>query len=146
MMYKPNTMQILIYIPILLSNINLHNVKAFTFTIQTKKHKSIPFAKKNKWMHESPSNTPKEIKRPINEFSRIVRIDSVLSSGSSASRNARNYNIFIEAKKEELEGLAKRFQLPDIGKLEADLVLRKDSGTKSGTSSKGRSMQYEYET
>ena len=132
-----NTMQILIYLPILLSI----NVKSFTIPII--KQTPIPFqtnipAKKNKWMHETPSNTPKEIKRPTNEFSRIVRIDSVLSSGSSASRNARNYNVCIEAKTEELEGLAKRFQLPDIGKLEADLVLRKDSGTKSGMSSKGR--------
>ena len=78
-----------------------------------------------------------EIKRPENEFSRIVRIDSVLSSGTSASRKTRNYSISIEAKPDELDGLAKRFELPEINKLEADLVLKKDSGTKSGMSSKG---------
>lgn len=134
---------------------NLYTVKAFNVN-PSYNHKHVTFYRpqtittttqqyakpKNNWMNEEPQKR-EEIKRPENEFSRIVSIDSVLSYGTTASRKTRNYSISIEAKPEELDGLAKRFKLPEITKLEADLILKKDSGTTSGTSSKGELIQAE---
>jgi len=56
--------------------------------------------------------------RSLNEFSRPYRTDIVLGV------RRREYATQISAEPEELEGLAKRFSLSRISKLEADIVLR----------------------
>jgi len=58
----------------------------------------------------------------INEFSRVYRAESIL-----AVSKRRDYDISIAASEEERGALARRFSLPDIGALEADLTLRNDS-------------------
>lgn len=63
-----------------------------------------------------------------NEFSRLLDLERVLrigtSSSSSGGRNRREYQMTLEATKEECRALAQRFDLPALGPLCADAVLR----------------------
>ena len=62
-----------------------------------------------------------------NEFSRLLDPERVLKIGSSSgssSRNRREYRMSIEASEEECQALAQRFDLPALGPLQADAVLR----------------------
>ena len=73
---------------------------------------------------------PGNIQRPQNEFSRTYRTESVLGS------KQRDYQASIEATEEEREKLAQRFDLANIGCLQADLVMRREPGIK-GTANRG---------
>lgn len=70
------------------------------------------------------------IQRPENEFSRKYRVESVLGS------KQRDYQTSIDASDDELVELAKRFDLSNIEKLQADLIMRREPGIK-GTSNRG---------
>jgi len=58
---------------------------------------------------------------PQNEFSRVVKADSILGS------RRRGYTVRINARDDELIALAKRFDLPEFSKLEADLRFTNES-------------------
>ena len=77
------------------------------------------------------SKGPGNIQRPRNEFSRTYRTESVLGS------KQRDYQVSIDASDEERAGLAKRFDLSYIGKLQAKLVMRREPGVK-GTANRGK--------
>jgi hypothetical protein len=74
---------------------------------------------------------PGNIIRPPNEFSRKFNIESVLGGGP----RQRDYRTSIEANEEERAGLADRFDLSNIDKLQAALTLRKEG--KLGGSTRG---------
>jgi hypothetical protein len=74
---------------------------------------------------------PGNIIRPPNEFSRKFNVDSVLGGGP----RQRDYRTSIEAKEEERAGLADRFDLSNIDKLQAEVTLRKEG--KLGGSTRG---------
>lgn len=61
-----------------------------------------------------------------NEFSRLLDPQRVLKIGtaSSSHRSRREYHMAIKATVEECQALAKRFDLPTLGPLQADAVLR----------------------
>jgi hypothetical protein len=69
---------------------------------------------------------PGNIERPENEFSRTYRTESVLGS------KPRDYQISIQATEEERAALAMRFDLSNIGKLEAELTMRREPSVKGG--------------
>ena len=58
--------------------------------------------------------SPGNIQRPENEFSRTYRVESVLGS------KQRDYQASIDASDDELVELAKRFDLSNIEKLQAE--------------------------
>lgn len=62
------------------------------------------------------------VERPANEFSRSYRVEGILSGG----HRQRDYSVKIEAKEDELEKLASRFDLNRIYQLEADVALRRE--------------------
>lgn len=66
-----------------------------------------------------------------NEFSRLLDPERVLKIGTAAARNRnrREYHMAIEASTEECLKLAKRFDLPSLGPLQADAVLRPATAT-----------------
>lgn len=66
-----------------------------------------------------------------NEFSRLLDPERVLklASSSSNNRNRREYPMNVEASPEECQALATRFDLPALGPLQADGVVRPASGT-----------------
>lgn len=65
---------------------------------------------------------PGNVFRPPNEFSRKYNVESILGGGP----RQRDFRTSIEAKEEERNGLANRFELFNIDKLKADLMLRKE--------------------
>lgn len=79
----------------------------------------------------SASKGPGNIKRVPNEFSRNYLTERVLGN------KYRDYQVSIDASDEERAELAKRFDLSNISKLEAELVMRREPGIK-GTSNRGK--------
>jgi len=71
---------------------------------------------------------PGNVRRPPNEFSRTYRADSIVAAG-----RRRDYVISISAEENELDALAKRFNIANIAKLNADLKMRHDSSGGSST-------------
>ena len=69
---------------------------------------------------------PGDIQRPQNEFSRTFRTESVLGN------KPRDYQVSIQATEEERKALAMRFDLSNIGKLEAELCMRREPSAKGG--------------
>jgi len=67
------------------------------------------------------NNEENKVQLPANEFSRPYRTDVILGP------KRRDYSLSITANEEERKGLAERFSLSEIAKLEADLILRKDN-------------------
>ena len=66
------------------------------------------------------------IERPKNEFSRPYRTEIILGP------RRREYSTSISAEPEEREALAERFSLSEISRLEADLVLKRESSRRGG--------------
>lgn len=71
------------------------------------------------------------IVRPPNEFSRKYNVESILGGGP----RQRDYKTTIEAKEEERNNLASRFELSNIDRLQAELTLRKEG--RMGGSTRG---------
>ena len=65
------------------------------------------------------ASSPGNVERPENEFSRLYNTESVLY------RRRDDYEASVSATEKELELLAKRFKLPSIGCLQADVGMRK---------------------
>ena len=87
------------------------------------------------------SKGPGKVDRPQNEFSRTYRTESVLGGGP----RQRDYQMSVEATEEERSALAKRFDLSDISKLEAELSMRREPNVK-GSSNRGEKKLCERKT
>lgn len=96
-----------------------------TFRRQKKNNNSLTVSK-SRGIHFQHLNLVRKIfELPQNEFSRPLHTRIILNS----RRN--QYNVDLSAEQEELDGLAKRFSLPKILKLTADLELRRDRHSSS---------------
>jgi hypothetical protein len=73
--------------------------------------------------------------RPPNEFSRTYQVERILGGPRQ-----KDYEISIQANEEEREGLAKRFDLSNIEKLEAELFLRRDPQHYGRSSNRGKEI------
>lgn len=62
------------------------------------------------------------VDRVPNEFSRTYRVDRILGGGP----RQRDYMIEVEAKEDELQNLATRFDLRDLFRLQAEVALRRE--------------------
>uniref|UniRef100_A0A7S1CY52 Uncharacterized protein n=1 Tax=Cyclophora tenuis TaxID=216820 RepID=A0A7S1CY52_CYCTE len=65
---------------------------------------------------------PGNVVRPTNEFSRVYRMDSLLSSRG----RGRDYKLEVAANESEMKALANRFDLHAIDRLHARLILRRE--------------------
>jgi hypothetical protein len=73
--------------------------------------------------------TPNKITRPVNEFSRTMQTDKVILT-------RREYSMQISADTNEMENLARRFSLPNITALHADLIITRAVDRQDSYSSK----------
>jgi hypothetical protein len=90
-------------------------------------------------LRDSPMPSPPstaEQQLPRNEFSRPVQPDRVVGRGGG-SRNRRSYDLSIVATAEECRALARRFDLPDLASLSADLSLRSSSSAAASAAAFG---------